>query len=152
MVNPRFVSSKQTTTKQFFCHLCMNPTALEIKPPANADHMHWDFGRPSDTWKLSGIIYSTLTVETCKLNTFTISDTFTPQFSKPVFHSSSWQLVHCIRIGLPDVRQKEDMSSFLKSCPPSGRHLALYGKMSGFSQSLTCPHCWLQWHNIISIV
>ena len=30
--------------------------------------------------------------------------------------------------------------------------LALYGKMSGFSQSLTCPHCWLQWHNIISIV
>ena len=29
--------------------------------------------------------------------------------------------------------------------------LALYGKMSGFSQSLTCPHCWLQWHNIISI-
>ena len=32
------------------------------------------------------------------------------------------------------------------------RALALYGKMSGFSQSLTCPHCWLQWHNIISIV
>ena len=32
--------------------------------------------------------------------------------------------------------------------------LALYGKISGFSQSLTCPHCWLewQWHNIISIV
>ena len=30
--------------------------------------------------------------------------------------------------------------------------LALYGKMSAFSQSLTCPHCWLQWHNIISIV
>jgi len=25
-------------------------------------------------------------------------------------------------VGLPDVRQKEDMSSFLKSCPPSGRH------------------------------
>jgi len=24
--------------------------------------------------------------------------------------------------------------------------------MSGFSQSLTCPHCWLQWHNIISVV
>ena len=83
--------------KTVLCHLCMNPTALEIKPPANADHMHWDFGRPSDTWKLSGIIYSTLTVEMCKLNTFTISDTFTPQFSKPVFHSSSWQLVHCIR-------------------------------------------------------
>jgi len=30
--------------------------------------------------------------------------------------------------------------------------LALYGKMSGFSQSLTCPHCWLRWHDIISIV
>jgi len=29
--------------------------------------------------------------------------------------------------------------------------LALYGKMSGFSQSLTWPHCWLQWHNIISL-
>ena len=25
-------------------------------------------------------------------------------------------------LGLPDVLQKEDMSSFLKLCPPSGRH------------------------------
>jgi len=25
-------------------------------------------------------------------------------------------------LGLPDVRQKVDISSFLKSCPPSGRH------------------------------
>jgi len=22
------------------------PAALEMKPPASADHMHWDFGRP----------------------------------------------------------------------------------------------------------
>ena len=27
--------------------MCMNPAALEIKPPANADHVHWDFGRPN---------------------------------------------------------------------------------------------------------
>ena len=49
-----------------------------------------------DTWKLSGIIYSTLTVETCNI----FLQFLTPlllSFPKPVFHSSSWQLVRCIR-------------------------------------------------------
>jgi len=26
----------------------MNPAALEMKPPANGDHVHWDFGRPNE--------------------------------------------------------------------------------------------------------
>ena len=35
-------------------------------------------------------------------------------------------------IGLPDVRQKEDMSSFLKSCPLSGRHWLYMEKCPAF--------------------
>jgi len=26
----------------------MNPTALEMKPSANADHVRWDFWRPKE--------------------------------------------------------------------------------------------------------
>ena len=28
--------------------MCMNPAAVEIKPPANADHVRWDIGRPNE--------------------------------------------------------------------------------------------------------
>ena len=35
-------------------------------------------------------------------------------------------------VGFPDVRQKEDISSFLKTCPPSGRHCSKVDKWPAF--------------------
>jgi len=43
------------------------------------------------------------------------------------------------RVGLPDVRQKEDMSSFLKSCPPSGRHWLYMEKCPPFLSVTDLP-------------
>ena len=99
MVNPHFVPSNQMMTK-VLCHTCMNPAALEMKPPTDIDHVHSDFGRPNEEThatheNFQELFFSMLTVETC--NTFTISDTITLQFSEPAFHNSRWQLVRCIR-------------------------------------------------------
>ena len=42
-------------------------------------------------------------------------------------------------LGLPDIRQKEDMSSFLKSCPPSGRHWLYMEKCPAFLSVTDLP-------------
>ena len=34
--------------KTVLCRMCMNAAAIEMKPPANADHVRWDFGRPNE--------------------------------------------------------------------------------------------------------
>jgi len=47
LINPHFVPSNQMTTKQFFV-TCVWTQQLEIKPPTDADHVHWDFGRPKE--------------------------------------------------------------------------------------------------------
>jgi len=47
MTNPHFVPSNQTMTKQFFV-ACVWTQQLETKPPADNDHVHWDFGRPNE--------------------------------------------------------------------------------------------------------
>jgi len=38
VVNPRFDPSKQMMTELFFCHLCTNPEASDVKPCVDADH------------------------------------------------------------------------------------------------------------------
>jgi len=85
MVNLRFVPSNQTTTKQFFVTYVWTQQLFEIKPPTNADHVHWDFGRPNEQTRATheNSQDKSLTLEMC--NTFTHSNTITLQFSKTSF-------------------------------------------------------------------
>jgi len=92
----QFVNDNKTV----LCHLCMNSAALEMKPPTDTDHVHWDFGRTKEqtqsTHDNSEELFIWWYQQKC-VTPLQLLTTLLFSCPKPTFHSSSWQLVRCVR-------------------------------------------------------
>lgn len=65
------------------------------------------------------------------------------------FKKCIWKVM---RLGLHDVRLKEDMSSFSESCRPSVRHLPMVFKCSDFPLLFLVAACFLSSHSVLHIL